>query len=248
MKIQLLSDTHHSPYFLDENADLIIHCGDFGNGLAGAIDFHRRCKALGKPYVFVLGNHDFYHSNIQETYDEIKRLKLNCLFENEIFEFSGWTFVGGTLFSNFRQNTATPLEHEQYKAVANNGVADFQLIYDYSANGKGERIVKAADYIAFFERQLAWINQFLGKPKTVVITHFPPSTACQDPQFTGSLLNPYFINDIDVSGFNYWFSGHTHSAFNLLHQGCQLVINPLGYPHEQGRNGFIPDLLIELPD
>lgn len=46
MKLQLLSDTHGSPYFIDQNADLIVHLGDFGNGLKGALNFMKIVKNL----------------------------------------------------------------------------------------------------------------------------------------------------------------------------------------------------------
>ena len=39
MKIQLLSDTHGSPYVLHPEADVIAHAGDFGNGLAAMRQF-----------------------------------------------------------------------------------------------------------------------------------------------------------------------------------------------------------------
>lgn len=246
MKLQLLSDTHGSPYFIDQNADLIVHLGDFGNGLKGAVEFHENCKKLGKPYVFVQGNHDFYHENMTEVYRKIQDLGLNCLFEHRVFEFDGWSFVGGTLFTNFRQNTVVFREHEKFKLISERCIADFGYIFDYQTNEKSEKRITGNDYVRFFNHQLNWINRFRGKDKTVVLTHFPPSLICQDPQFDSSPLNPYFINDINLEGFKFWFSGHTHSAIDTVFQGCRVVINPLGYPNEQGKNGFISDLLIEL--
>ena len=53
MKIQLLSDTHGSPYALHPEADVIAHAGDFGNGLAAMRQFQAACNEAGKPYVFV---------------------------------------------------------------------------------------------------------------------------------------------------------------------------------------------------
>ena len=43
MKIQLLSDTHSSPYTLHPEADVIAHAGDFGNGLAAMRQFQAAC-------------------------------------------------------------------------------------------------------------------------------------------------------------------------------------------------------------
>lgn len=59
-------------------------------------------------------------------------------------------------------------------------------------------------------------------------------------------LNPYFINDLDIKGFKLWIAGHTHTSVDTVVDGCRLVINPLGYPPEQGKNGFRENLIIEV--
>ena len=100
MKIQLLSDTHGSPYALHPEADVIAHAGDFGNGLAAMRQFQAACNEAGKPYVFVLGNHDYYHENMSDV-----RLQLRdepYLRAGKTVQINGWTFVGGTLFQSTR--------------------------------------------------------------------------------------------------------------------------------------------------
>ena len=62
MKLQILSDTHNSKYSISEQADVIIHAGDFSNRLSGTIEFAEKCKSLNKKFIFVLGNHDYYSS------------------------------------------------------------------------------------------------------------------------------------------------------------------------------------------
>ena len=60
LKLHILSDTHNSKYSISEQADVIIHAGDFSNRLSGAIEFAEKCKSLNKKFIFVLGNHDYY--------------------------------------------------------------------------------------------------------------------------------------------------------------------------------------------
>jgi predicted phosphodiesterase len=48
LKLQILSDTHNSKYSISEQADVIIHAGDFSNRLSGAIEFAEKCKSLIK--------------------------------------------------------------------------------------------------------------------------------------------------------------------------------------------------------
>ena len=102
------------------------------------------------------------------------------------------------------------------------------------------------DYVRLYNEEWAWIQRFRGAENTIVLTHFPPNAACTALQFAESPLNPYFINDVDLTGFAYWFAGHTHTAMDANIQGCRVVINPLGYPDEIGYNGYRDGCLIEV--
>ena len=123
MKIQLLSDTHGSPYTLHPEADVIAHAGDFGNGLAAMRQFQAACNEAGKPYVFVLGNHDYYHENMSDV-----RLQLRdapYLRAGKTVQINGRTFVGGTLFSNFRLPWVNKKQFRENLALARRNIADF---------------------------------------------------------------------------------------------------------------------------
>ena len=217
---------------------------DFGaNAVA---DFQAACRRAGKPCLFVLGNHDYYGENIDELPRELIAADAPLLTENRIIEFGGWTFVGGTLFSNFRRHRVSAKQFRENAALAGSNIADFF----YIAAGKAphERRAEPEDYIERFDAQLNFIEHFRHRARTIVLTHFPPHPACTAPQYADSPLNPYFINQIDVAGFDCWIAGHTHQAVDTVQDGCRLIINPLGYPNEYGQNGYRDGLLLELPD
>ena len=243
MKIQILSDTHKNKYILDPEADVIVHAGDFGNGFYEMQRFADLCKEQGKEYVAVLGNHDYYSHDIYQVFGYLNKNKhLNILTHNKTITIKGYTFVGGTLFTNFRHNSVTDLlEYEKNKQLAASN------IYDFIAIRSGAGFVTPDEYHYLFKKTLKNIMKHKNKEKVVVVTHFPPSLSCIAPQYLGNALNPYFINDIDVSGFTTWISGHTHTAVDTVENGCRLLVNPLGYPHEHGSNGFNPNLIIDLP-
>lgn len=253
MKIQLLSDTHGFDFELSEEADVIVHAGDFSNSLRGAVDFARRCQVMGKDFVFALGNHDHYGTNVYSTINFLKSTFPNnaLLFDNSI-TIKGYTFVGGTLFTNFRANrvaTSDPKAFEKFKDDAESWVSDFRQVR-IGDGLNGERYVDADDYIGLFKKYYNNIQKYKNKKNVVVVTHFPPHLACLDPYWgthpTASCLNPYFINDLDVKGFTTWLSGHTHTSVDEVVDNCRLVINPLGYSDEHGKNGYKPNLLIEV--
>ncbi|UDM38924.1 metallophosphoesterase [Acinetobacter haemolyticus] len=249
MKLQILSDTHNSEYQLSKEVDLIIHAGDFSNRLSGAIEFAEKCKNLNKNFIFVLGNHDYYCSNYDLVVDFLKEnYPQNALLDDNHIKIQDKIFVGGTLFTNFRSNSTrtTTNELQKFKEDAEQSIYDFDQIMISSDN----RTITADDYIALFQRYHQNIMQFRGQDHVIVITHFPPHLACLDPYWgkhpVASALNPYFINNLDVKGFKLWISGHTHTSIDTVVDGCRLVINPLGYAQEQGKNGFRENLIIQI--
>lgn len=250
MKIQLLSDTHGFNYFLDETADVIVHAGDFGNGIKDTMQFAQKCQELNKDFVFVLGNHDYYGENLQEiTEFLLKQYPNHFLTPHHPIHKNGYTFVGGTLFSNFRINTYADKADQDVKnsqQIAQNFIYDFKKI----TIGEDHKFVTPDDFVDLFNESYNYINEYRHEDNVIVITHFPPHLACLDPYWskhpTGSLLNPYFINDLAVSGFKLWLCGHTHTAVDTIVDGCRIVINPLGYAQEHGNNGFKYDLTINI--
>lgn len=246
MKLHILSDTHGQTVTPHPAADLIVHAGDFSNGRRGAEAFQAACAAAGKPCVFVLGNHDFYGEHLDELPRELIAANAPLFIANRPLKFGGYTFVGGTLFSNFRLPWANKKQFRENLALARRNIADFF----YIAAGKAphERRAEPEDYIERFDAQLNFIEHFRHRARTIVLTHFPPHPACTAPQYADSPLNPYFINQIDVAGFDCWIAGHTHQAVDTVQDGCRLIINPLGYPNEYGQNGYRDGLLLELPD
>lgn len=253
MKIQLLSDTHGFDYDIAEEADVVVHAGDFSNSLRGMVNFAEYCQDSNKDFVFVLGNHDYFESNIEDTVDFLRdNYPNNALLYDNAIKIKNKTFVGGTLFTNFRANKVQyddPLMFDQYKRTAENWVYDFQKVY-VNNKKKMDVLVKAEDYVTLFNKYYNNIIKYKNKKDVVVVTHFPPHLACLDPYWgnhpSAQHLNPYFINDLDVTGFDYWFSGHTHTALDTVVDGCRLVINPLGYPQEHDKNGYRNNLIIEV--
>jgi hypothetical protein len=195
---------------LNLDADFIIHCGDASNGEFKYIDeFVNKCKEAKKPYVFVLGNHDFYNNDMEDVYKELHSKGYNYLTEGKEYNHNGYTFVGGTLWTNFHQNKleySNPYQLDINKLNAKQCVNDF-----YCIRYKG-RLVTPNDYITFFNKDWNWIQQYRNKPNTIVVTHFPLHQCCLDPYWanhpTGKLLNPYFINDLDCTGFSLVLNGH----------------------------------------
>lgn len=243
MKIQFLSDTHDfTGYEINQDADIVIHGGDAGNsGAKSLLLFSERCKDLGKDFLVVPGNHDLYHHNIQDVYEYFDKYNINYLNHDKVYIKDGITFVGGTLFSNFRSNRVEPHIADKYK-LACHFFADFRTIYYDGC------IITQEDYVTLFNKTYNNINNYRGKEDVVVVTHFPPSPKGVHPKYaeTADSLSGYFSNDLDLTGFSTWLFGHTHYNTDTLIDGCRFVSNAVGHLGEDLGNEYNPTLLIEV--
>lgn len=227
LKIQIFSDTHSdlSRVRINPDVDIIANAGDFTkreDGFNQIMKFVELCDMHGKPHVINLGNHDYYGSVYREDLlEKLKSNKVNVLYKDNPFVFNGWNFIGDTLFSGFNLRN---YDHELSKKLAQIYVNDFNLI-----KMKNGDFFTAEACLSEFNEQWAYIQKYRGQKNTVVMTHFPPCIECIHPAFTNHPLNPYFINDLDLSGFSHWICGHTHATSRLMSNGCKVFINASGY-------------------
>lgn len=242
IKIQLLSDTHTYNYTLNPEVDIIIHCGDISNGDFKFIDeFINKCGDI--PYLYIPGNHCFYNKSIEDLYNYLEHNNVNYLKEGKEFNFNGYTFIGGTFFTDFTLYTNNdPLLIDKNKFNAKYCINDFKSI-NYQ-----NRLITPEDYITFHNIQWNWIQQYRNKENVIVCTHFPPSYKSVTDYWkeNGVGLNPYFVTDKNLKGLKYWFHGHVHNYFDYIQDDCRVICNPFGYKNEQEINGFISDLIIEV--
>lgn len=251
MLIQVLSDTHDVlDYHLSSKADVIVHCGDFGNSFNpdAIANFAERCKKMRKPYVFTLGNHDYWGASREEVEKFCSTRQYNHLSDRKrSIRIGDVRFVGSTLFTNFRQHGGIPSELflNTQKQMFETYINDFHFPYGIKKH-KSDEFVNTLTYIEWYTKAYNYLMRYKYKKDTVIVTHFPMSTELIHPMYNNHILNPYFINQIDVNGFNLILSGHTHMHRDITVDNCRCIINPYGYPHEHGKNGYIEELLIEF--
>ena len=249
MKLQILSDTHCYDYTLDPTADLIVHAGDFGNnGMYFLLEFANKCNKMSIPYVIVPGHHDLYSTEMTAILNYLDSLNINYLKDGKEFKFKDKTFVGGTLFTNFRSNKLLYTDNELDIYTHKDNAEKF--IYDFKSIGYNGSLIKADNYITEFNKQWNWIQNYKDRDDVIVLTHFPPNLCCLSDYWrdhpTDYILNPYFVNDLDVKGFKLWISGHVHHAVDTVIDDCRIIVNPLGYRGEHNKNGYIDNFIIEV--
>ena len=251
--IQLISDTHENfgDFIPNSRADLIIHAGDFfkcgPSPLDSIMDFINVCRKQGKDHLIVLGNHDFYMNTIESDslYDKLKHEGVNCLRSGVKFQYNDWTFVGGTLWSDV-SDRENPIKENAARIMVPLFISDFRAICKKDYSGK----IELSDIRESYQEHIEWIEKFRNSEKVFVMTHFQPTRKTVDSRFAGNNLNPYFMNEIDLTGFKHWAWGHCHRTIkNTVIDGCSVYCNAFGYSDRYGNSenpDFDPQYLIEL--
>lgn len=260
MRIALYSDLHlemivhrkgalaWEPPALD--VDVVILAGDIGShthGVEWAATAFRKWPA-SPEIIYVVGNHEYYGAHIPGLTAELRKTAKHFsvyFLENDAIEIGGVRFLGTALWSDFQ------LYGDECKinsiAMARNHISDYSTIFgvDQKFIGPHDTIQLHRDARAFLERELA--RPFDGK--TVVVTHFAPHRGCVAAQFDGEPLTPYFTVDMaplmQKHQIAVWAFGHTHGNVDFVAEGCRVISNQRGYPHERSP-GFRDNLIIEV--
>jgi predicted MPP superfamily phosphohydrolase len=263
MKIHLLSDLHvefyDDPKILCEKInklypnvaedDILIIAGDLG--VAGTSkklndEYKFMLKYFGKKWnsvFYVAGNHEYYDrkktESIQDISDAIEAYCVECgiiFLDNDIFETSGYIFVGTTLWTNVNE--------EAYENM----------------NDKLQAILSRDEVVSIHKANVKWLNTTLNKLQklkdsdlrsksptlqekpVIVITHHLPLKEVVHKKFLGeeySITHSGYFSDLTdlVTKHNniicHWYHGHMHEAYKKKVYDIHFCANPMGYPDEE---------------
>lgn len=255
MKLHVLSDLHVELADFRPpatNADVVVLAGDIANGPGGII--WAREAFPSQEVVYVPGNHEYYHSQRDETLAAMRiaaqERNVHLLDEEEwVFSIrdtnTSVRFLGCTLWTNFCLLGASmkPMAVARGKV----GLADFRLIKEPGGN------FGPARSIDLHEQAMAWLKRMLGTPfdgVTVVVTHHLPSAQSVAERFKQDSLSPCFASNLDYlfGKMALWIHGHTHDSIEYVASGTHVICNPRGYVTQGGAENaaFNPRLVIQV--
>ncbi len=250
MKLHLISDLHNEflrsrsvPPIAETDADLIVLAGDIDTGLRGLEWAADEAERLGKPVIYVTGNHEYYRYDISLTAEmrtfAAQHASLHFL-ENDELVFDGVRFLGCTLWTD-------------YRAVGDPVMAMLEVqerLSDHHVISNGEYLFLPKDALALHRESRAWLEARLAQPfdgRTVVITHHAPSLLCKHPRFPMDEFGTAFISDLPelVEQADLWCFGHTHANLDTQLGKYRLVSNQRGYENEE-MWGYEPGRVLEV--
>jgi predicted phosphodiesterase len=253
MKINILSDLHLGQGALPlpvTDAEVVILAGDIARP-AAALAW---AAQIGKPTLYVAGNHEFYGSSLGATARALKQAVAGTcvqMLDDEETVIGGVRFLGSTLWTDFRL-FGDGEARTNAQAAAQGFMRDFSRIFVDDAL---QQPLTPPDTVRLFERHAAWLEERLARPHdgpTVVITHHAPSPSSVHPRFAGSPINAAFVSNVEAlmgeDRVRLWVHGHTHDSFDYQIKGTRVVCNPRGYARDGVNENphFEPGFTVEV--
>ena len=197
MKIQVLSDLHleHGGYLPEHQleADVIVLAGDLAPCTEGLIKLVAGHWSSAPHILYVLGNHEFYGTEIEETR---ARLETECaeagihLLDPGRVRIDGVRFIGATLWTDLvlegmADEIGAPMR-------VSREISDFLGAIQHQGRDftTGESVERHRADRAFIERELEAAER--AGDRAVVITHHAPSPRSIRPWFEGDPYNCAF--------------------------------------------------------
>jgi predicted phosphodiesterase len=259
LRIQLASDLHHEfatggsawglPIDQSTSADVLVLAGDIHHRERG-IELY---KNFPVPVVYVHGTHELYGSDLGDVEQELRQTSAGTsvtYLERDELIVAGTRILGCCLWVDYRLGPGSQ-RHTMYEA--GRFLNEHRLI---TIRGK---LFTPENALAEHLRSKRWLEARLGEPfrgKTVVVTHFAPSSVSLPAYFRGDPLNPTCASDLSrlVQKADLWLHGHIHSSSYNYVGNSLIVCNPRGYPAMNNRRsetksenaGFVPRFTVEI--
>jgi predicted phosphodiesterase len=247
MKLWIFSDVHVEQSLWDlpgdrPEHDVIVAAGDI-HFAVDAVHWLAE-RAIGKPVIYVPGNHEWYGYSRRLVIEEelpaarhlAHELGLNFLWDDEIV-IEGVRFLGTPLWTDY----ALHGEIGDSMAYAKWQMNDHRVIYP-RADMHPLEPTEARDW---HMRSRSWLAEKLAEDffgRTVVVTHHLPHPRSIALQYEGDHITPAYCSDlselVESSGAVLWVHGHTHTSCDYVAGGTRVVCNPKGYGPRSRRGRF----------
>lgn len=262
MRFRLLSDLHlefedrtedYTPIPLKDDAETtLILAGDVAVGIDAVEFIERMCRQF-QHVVYVFGNHEFYHNEVNKLRKRWAKIDMPdnfTLLDDAVTILDGVRIIGGTLWTDFNGGDWFAMN------LAKNGMADYEVIKIKEGNkhsGYRKRTWLPEDAIRAHKQTLFLITETLRVPHdgpTVVVTHHLPHPLCVAGAFKTHALNPGYVTNLDMYIEEYdidvWCHGHTHDNVDIEVHGTRILCNPRGYVGEELNEGFNERFVFEV--
>jgi Calcineurin-like phosphoesterase len=255
--------TEKSPPFsllLEPSAPDLALCGDLGDPFSDVYgQFLQWCSRRWERVFVIAGNHEYFVSestvDMAATEAQIRRT-CEAAGPNVIFLQKGTFLIpshkvvvlGTTLWSTPELRRWDTMSEDFLGSPGSRG--EYRAIFkDDEYTGK-RRPLHPSDITAISQNQIAWLRRQLHPTwgtipegwRVIVLTHYLPTYRLNPPTYKDHKWRSCYALSMDEllkEPVVAWICGHSHTAQTLrFDTGCLVTLNPFGYEHEAGNNGF----------
>jgi predicted MPP superfamily phosphohydrolase len=217
--------------------DLIVLAGDVHRSVRGIVYAEQLSRFLQAPVVYVAGNHEFYHQNIERVLPALRRAAARTngrvsFLENNVatfnFETRRLNVLGCTLWTDY----------ELYGDPAGAMHTALRRMNDHTAIHNGRHVFTPEDALrrhlasrVWLHKTLAQLRRYEAGSENLIVTHHAPSGAALGERSGG--IGPAYASELllEFSGHApvAWIHGHTHWRHESVEEGIRFVSAPRGY-------------------
>ena len=239
MRIQIVSDLHNEAHYWvppdhpENSTSVLVVAGDICVQ-AGAADWLKTIASKYYAVVAVLGNHDHWDYNANDTVRTISESLHDFpnvhILERNTVVINDTRFIGCTLWTYIPPDAHMPVQ---------DAIKDFKRITVNDGLG-GQQLLSVPHTNAWHAQDKQFLKESLSIPfdgTTVVVTHHAPSSISIDQRYKENpghaYLNYAYHTDMNTWAqgleFDCWIHGHTHHSFDYPFGSGKLICNPRGY-------------------
>jgi Icc-related predicted phosphoesterase len=274
MKLCIASDVHlefgDCMIKNEDNADVLILAGDIcvakdanSSDYMGerVRNFFQRASFQFPHVIYVMGNHEHYSGDFSKSEAFLKKmladLQLNNvnLLEKQTLDIDGYTFIGGTFWTDFNQSDNDTLRHagwamNDFRGVKHTNKGKTGGIWKFIPEDALDDHYKMKSYVRnVIENRRE--QGLLDKKVVVVGHHCPTPMSIHEKYQHDKLMNGCFASDLtefiqDRPEILLWVHGHTHEDFDYMVGTTRVVCNPRGYVGYEHRADIWTPKLVTL--
>ena len=222
-------------------------------------EFFERCTTNFPHVIYVMGNHEYYHSDFATALDDMRRklayLSNLYILEREIKIIDNVTFVGGTVWTDMNRDDPLTLYHmksmmNDFRIIGNsNKQVNYRTFDDIDNPDKPTFRTREAkfspeDAVEQYRLFVAYLQHCVEdhpEQKFVVVGHHSPSRLSTHEQYAhDTIMNGGYSSELDEyiqdhPQIRLWTHGHTHHNFDYMIGQTRVVCNPRGYHHHEAQ-------------